>query len=393
MIRGKKVWCGRVRRIKVNIYADLNKKILSKKLFINFIVIFLILELLSIPFSAASFTSSDGLDGNSKSTDTDGSPPAVGNEPSDSGSDSMVSGDTPTDSSDDSTVEDDNPTDTSSDSIDADDNPTESNCDSYATDDKTSDSDDNSYVFDDKYSDSSGNNSFSDDKTTEPSGSSLINDDNFQYAPNERMVSNDEIVSKTENTLGDLTSGIETELNLESSEDIECVKLTPATNLEEVKVTIIKLKDKPEEIIDPPHMNVSIYKYLDMKLITNDTYVKEDEINSLEFKFKVEKTWITDNKIDKSTVKLIRYHDGVWQNLSTELNDENETYAYYTAVSPGFSTFAVVGSKVVEKSESYGSDDISIPWSIIFAFIMALTIMLVIILFKARYIYLKDDSK
>ena len=382
-----------MRRKKVNIYTSLNRKILSRKLFIDFIVIFLILELLSIPFSVASFTSSDGLDGNSKSTETGDSPHAVGDEPSDSGSGSIVNGDTPTDSSGDSTVLDDNPTDTSSDSNDADDNPTESNDESFATDDKTSDSSGNSYVMDNNSSDSNGDNLLSDDITTEPSGSSLINDDNFQYAPNERMVSNDEIVSKTENKLGDLTSGIETEVNLESSEDIDGVKIISATNLEEVKVTIIKLKDKPEEIIDPPHMNVSIYKYLDMKLIANDTYVKEDEINSLEFKFKVEKTWIDDNKIDKTTVKLIRYHDGVWQNLSTTLNNENETYVYYTSVSPGFSTFAVVGSKVVEKSESHGSDDISIPWSIIFGFIMALTIMLVIILFKARYIYLKDDSK
>ena len=368
-----------MRRIKSIINRSLNKKILNRKLLINFIVVFLLLELLFIPFSVASFTSKDGMDGNTKTADSGTSPPAVGDEPSDSTDNSIVVGNTSSDTNGDTTVLDDNPTDTSSDSTYVDNTATDSNGDSYLADDKSSDSSGDNFVFD--------------DKTTNSSDSSLINDDNFQYAPNERVVSTDEIVSKTENTLGNLASGVEREVKFESCEDIESVKLTPATDLEEVKVTVIKLKEKPEEIIDPPKKNVSVYKYLDIKLSTYDTFIDEKEISSLEFDFKVEKTWITENEIDKETVKLIRYHDGVWQNLSTILDNENETYIYYTAVSPGFSTFAVVGSKVVEKSESYGSDDVSIPWSIIFAFIIVLTIMLVFILFKARYIYLKDENK
>ncbi len=310
-------------------------------------------------------TTSDGADGNTKTTD--------------SGCSTIVEEDTPTDSDSGSTVVDDTPTGTNSDSSDVDENPTDTSGNSYVVDDKTTDTSSNSLIVD--------------NKSTNSSGISLFDDDTFYYAPNERIVSTNEIVSISENTLGDLSSGIEKEVKIESSVDIDSVKLTPSTNLEEVKVTIIKLKEKPEEIIDPPKKNVSIYKYLDIKLIANDTFIDEEEINSLEFNFKVEKTWITENHIDRTTIKLIRYHDGVWQNLSTTLNNENETCIYYTAASPGFSTFAVVGSKVVEKSESYGSDDISIPWSIIIAFIMTLTIMLVFILFKARYIYLKDDNK
>ena len=50
-------------------------------------------------------------------------------------------------------------------------------------------------------------------------------------------------------------------------------------------------------------------------------------------------------------------------------------------------------SEGLERSESYTSEDMSIPWTIIIAFITSLTIILVVILFKARYIYRKDDSK
>ena len=350
----------------------LTKKILHRKLLISYIVIFLLLELVFLPFSVTSFTPTNGLDMNDK--------------PTDSSSNSLIVDDKPTDSSGSSLVIDDIPTDSSNGSAVVDDKSSVSGSDSYVVDDKPTDSSSNSLIVDDKPIGSSSNSYVVDDKPIDSSGNSLVEDANFYYAPNERFVPTEEIVSITKNKLGDLSSGEEKEVKIEYFEDIDSVKLTPATNLEDVKVTIIKLKDKPEEIIDPPKKNISVYKYLDIKLIANDTYVEENNIKSLEFKFKVEKSWINNNKIDKATIRLIRYHDSEWQNLSTILNSENETYIYYTAVSPGFSTFAVVGSEVVERSESYTSEDMSIPWTIIIAFITSLTIILVVILFKARYI-------
>jgi PGF-pre-PGF domain-containing protein len=295
---------------------------------------------------------------------------------------------TTTDSGDSSVVVDDKSSDTGDGSV--------------VVDDKTSDSGDSSVVVDDKSSYSDGSVAV-DDKLTDSNDDSLIMDNTSKnssintylhdtyYAPDERAVPIEEIVSIAENKIGNLSNGQEKEVAIEYFDDMDSVKLTPTTNLEEVKITIIKLKDKPEEIIDPPKKNISVYKYLDIKLTANDTYLEEADINLLEFKFKVEKTWINNNKIDKETIKLIRYHDSKWQNLSTTLNSENETFVFYNAESPGCSTFAVVGSKVVEKSESYATDEIHIPWSIIFAFIISLIIMLVIFLFKARYIYIKED--
>jgi PGF-pre-PGF domain-containing protein len=368
-------------------------------------VMFFIVELLIMPFTVASITTSDKLGCDSKTSDSGGSLPAVGDAPSGSDSGTMDKDDTSTSSDSETTSNDDTSSDTDGESTVVDNTQTDTNGDSTLADDTTTDTVDSTYNTNDKTSNSSDESS-DDDKSTDYDDSDLIMgnntadssiktlfDETYNYAPNERIVTTDEIVSKTENTIGDLTSGIETEVKLGSSADINSVTLTTSTDIEEVKVTVIKLKDKPEEIIDPPKKNVSIYKYLDIKLSSNNTFIDEEEISSLNFNFKVEKTWIANNEIDKYTIILIRYHDGVWQNLSTTLTSENETFISYTAASPGFSTFAVVGSKVIEKSESYGSDDVSIPWSIIIAFIMALTIMLVFILFKARYIYLKEENK
>jgi PGF-pre-PGF domain-containing protein len=383
---------------------NFSNKFLNKKLLINLIVLFFVLELMFIPFTVGSNFLPTGTDGDMKSSGSENDPPTVGGESSDSGSGTVVKddksttegstpvGDLPSGTDSGSSDDDGTSTDSNDNTKVDDDTSSNSNDNTVVTDDKTTDSDTNSYVVDDKSTDSSDSSLILDNKDLDSSDKILL-DDTSNYAPNERIVSTDEILTKSENTIGNLASGIETEVKIESSNDIDSVKLTPATDLEEVNITVIKLKDKPEEIIDPPKKNATIYKYLDIKLSSNDTFIDEEEISSLEFNFKVEKTWIVDNEIDKNTVKLIRYHDGVWQNLSTALISENETFISYTSASPGFSTFAVVGSKVIEKSESYGSDDVSIPWSIIIAFIMILTIMLIFILFKARYIYLKDENK
>ena len=189
----------------------------------------------------------------------------------------------------------------------------------------------------------------------------------------------------------EITIEEETEITTDNSMSIDGIKFTPAKNLEEVEVVVIKLKDKPIEIINPPKNNISVYNYLDIKLISNDTYVEEDDIKSLKFKFKVEKAWINNNKIDKTTIELIRYHDGEWQNLSTSIDSENETYIYYIAESPGCSTFAVCGSKMVEKSEINDLKG-NIPWGIIGFITMSFFILLVFVLFKAKYIYFQEKK-
>jgi PGF-pre-PGF domain-containing protein len=210
---------------------------------------------------------------------------------------------------------------------------------------------------------------------------------------NEELVRIEEIESMTENKLGDLITDKEKEVPLENSSDIDSIEFTPATNLEDVKVTVIKLKDKPEKIAEPAEKNISVYRYLDIKLTSVDEYVHEDNIKSLKFKIKVEQIWITDNNIDEGTILLMRYHDGEWQSLTTVFLSNDDTYLYYEAESPGCSTFAVVGSKVVENGEVFEANEPEIPWTFIIGFIIAAIVILLIFLFKARYIYLEESTE
>ena len=104
--------------------------------------------------------------------------------------------------------------------------------------------------------------------------------------------------------------------------------------------------------------------------------------------FTIPLSWATENYIDLSTVKLMRYCDG-WGELTTTFlgTDDKAPYAaYYEAVVPGFSTFAVIGSEIVEITEVT-----AFSWIIIGGVIASITTILVAVLFKARYIYLEGE--
>lgn len=61
-------------------------------------------------------------------------------------------------------------------------------------------------------------------------------------------------------------------------------------------------------------------------------------------KLKVEKSWLKSNSLGNSDVALFRYANDQWNQLNTTFDKEDETYAYFTAETPGFSYF-VIGEK------------------------------------------------
>jgi len=66
--------------------------------------------------------------------------------------------------------------------------------------------------------------------------------------------------------------------------------------------------------------------------------------------FKVEKSWLQDKKIDKSSITLNRYSDKKWSQLPVKVLKEDSKYLYFTAETTGFSFFAITG-KAVEKEK------------------------------------------
>jgi PGF-pre-PGF domain-containing protein len=84
----------------------------------------------------------------------------------------------------------------------------------------------------------------------------------------------------------------------------------------------------------------AIYKYLEIS-----TTIPSTKIDSVTIKFKVEKSWLSSNGIDYTTVALQRYANSQWNKLNTTLINDDSTYYYFQAVSPGFSIFSITGLK------------------------------------------------
>ena len=140
-----------------------------------------------------------------------------------------------------------------------------------------------------------------------------------------------------------------------------------------MKVTVVKLDDKPEEITTPTEKE--IYTYLDIALTADDEYVEDGSIRSLKIKFKIELIWFDENNIDKETIVLMRYHNDEWQELATTYLNQDAVYSYFETESTGLSTFAITG----EKSATPPS---GVPWMLVIIAMFSVIIVVAVALLK-----------
>ena len=102
------------------------------------------------------------------------------------------------------------------------------------------------------------------------------------------------------------------------------------------KMTLKKI-EKPAEISDPEGIIYNNY----FEITTN---IPRDNIASGTISFRVDKSWVSSNDIDVSTVTLNRY-TGKWETLPSTKIREDSTYSYCSAKTSGFSTFVITGKQ------------------------------------------------
>lgn len=71
--------------------------------------------------------------------------------------------------------------------------------------------------------------------------------------------------------------------------------------------------------------------------------------------FRVEKTWLSENRIDPASMRMCRYSGGSWNQLPTSMTGEDDTYVYYLARTPGFSAFAISSISEAQQAASTGT--------------------------------------
>jgi len=122
--------------------------------------------------------------------------------------------------------------------------------------------------------------------------------------------------------------------------EIGIMVINPATS---VYIKVTKLKGKPADVTH--EVSGKVYQYIE---ITHRNL--RNNLEKAIIKFHVNKSWIEENNINKSTVSLYRYTTS-WQKLPTTLISEDSKTVYYQAESTGFSYFAIAGEEVQAPEE------------------------------------------
>jgi len=109
-----------------------------------------------------------------------------------------------------------------------------------------------------------------------------------------------------------------------------------AVNPSNVMISAEKLPSRPDDVTTP---QANAYEYVSVKT----SGVTDNDINSVKITFAVSRDWLTD--INDSSVSLIRWNSAAlkWDSLITEKVSADAGEITYSATSPGFSTFAIVG--------------------------------------------------
>jgi len=155
----------------------------------------------------------------------------------------------------------------------------------------------------------------------------------------------------TTTTIGVTETGTVAQIEAGSSATVEITQedtLKVESVTIEVKNTVSNVGVIVKESSLPTGANVAIaadtgavYKYLEI----TKTNVQDADINKVKIKFKVEKSWVTTNNMDPSTIALQRLVGSDWTKLSTTQTSEDATYYYFEAESPGLSVFAITSQK------------------------------------------------
>ncbi len=112
--------------------------------------------------------------------------------------------------------------------------------------------------------------------------------------------------------------------------------------------TIIEMLKAKSTLVSELPSN-EVYRYLNIR-VGNSGFGDSNNIGNAVVYFKVEKSWIQNQKIDQSSIALTRYNDNKWDQLSTSLSGEDNTFLYFTAKTSGFSPFAITGKTTAKES-------------------------------------------
>lgn len=124
--------------------------------------------------------------------------------------------------------------------------------------------------------------------------------------------------------------------------DVREINITVSNPANTVKITVSKVDEQPATITH--EITGTVYKYFNITTQNLD----ESNVAKARLKFRVNKTWYSENNLSPATTKLNRYESSGWRTLSATQTTSDTDYYYFEAQTPGFSIFAVTATKTVQ---------------------------------------------
>jgi len=187
-------------------------------------------------------------------------------------------------------------------------------------------------------------------------------------------------------TIPSIAAGKMANVTIEKTEemDITYISIHVKNSVNDIKILIKKLPGKPASVIHELTGKVYHYIQIDKENIT------DADINKTLIKFKVEKSWISSNRINVSTIALNRYTNK-WEKLPTRKISEDATDVYFEAESPGLSVFAITGEEIKGVTTTITTTTTTIPTykkvsNRIWIVVGALIVFAIIAFFLWRYL-------
>ncbi|ADI75162.1 periplasmic copper-binding protein (plasmid) [Methanohalobium evestigatum Z-7303] len=187
----------------------------------------------------------------------------------------------------------------------------------------------------------------SDDQETDSSGRVSVG----QNMPNENVLSSDskqKVVSVGKTTEYDFD---------EQSDSVKGISFESKENMGRVVAKVETLETLPDDVKSPTETDESdtpdgaeqskTRTYSKMSItVGSEGTVSDDNSDNLLIEFEVTKEWVEENNIDVDSIRLARYHSGEWHDLPTNKKAEDDELLHFTATTPGFSVFTVVGDEI-----------------------------------------------
>ncbi len=145
---------------------------------------------------------------------------------------------------------------------------------------------------------------------------------------------------KVKHTWTNINTGATVSMNINKSGlDFTKIEFSVKNQALGVSITVTKLEGEPASVTH--NVTGKVYQYIQIDVAKlDDANVEKSTIT-----FKVSKSWMNNNNIDKSGISLNRYAIR-WDKMEATPVDEDSENVYYITETPGFSYFAITGEEV-----------------------------------------------